>query len=165
MRPHNVKPMSGFTLIELLVVLLIISVITSVALLTIRHNENKQLEVFSQQIISRLQYAQERALLMPVDIGVVLKDKTFSFVEAVAENEADSAHTPKWLLSDDAALKSFSIENNISCAFKSKHAISILISRDGEISPFTLSCGLNGKQFGYTISDTPSGTFLLRATH
>ena len=57
--------LNGFTLIELLVVIFIISIVTSVALLSISRNENKQLEAFTNELVQTVTLAEEQAMLQP----------------------------------------------------------------------------------------------------
>jgi len=69
----------GFTLIEILVVILIISIVTSVALLSISRNENRQLETFTKDLVQTLTLAQEQAMLQPAVLGLAIERHTYQF--------------------------------------------------------------------------------------
>ena len=56
---HQAK--RGFTLLELLVVLVIISIVASMAMLTIGHNQNKEMETFTKELTQTLTLAEEQA--------------------------------------------------------------------------------------------------------
>jgi general secretion pathway protein H len=86
---------NGFTLIELLVSLTIISIIVSVAVLSVRTtNPDDILLEFSQDLKARMEYASERAALTMTSLGLFLQKDSYSFVFLDENN--------KWQMIDDS---------------------------------------------------------------
>lgn len=70
---------NGFTLIEILIVLLIISIVSGVAILSIRSNPNRQLELFADRFINLLNLASEEAMFRPDTIGLFVSNQSYHF--------------------------------------------------------------------------------------
>ena len=64
----------GFTLIEILVVIFIMGIVTSVALLTISRNENRQLEAYAKELQQTFALLEEEAMLKPSVLGLSIED-------------------------------------------------------------------------------------------
>lgn len=144
----------GFTLIEILVVIFIISIVTSVALLTISHNDNRQLESFTRELMQSLTLAEEKAMLEPAVLGVTLDKQSWqfsSFQPAAGKNKA------AWL---DA--QHLVIPSNIDVSIDSKAIPQIVISTNGDITPFTIYIARKGKAPRYAITGDANGNISSR---
>lgn len=163
----------GFTLVEILVVLFIISIVTSVALISISHNENKKIEAFANELTQLLTLAEEQAMLQPVILGVSLSGNTLQFASFQSINEKKKI----WLLLDDPILSKRNISNNIEVNVKAcnlPHETSqdqdeedeekalfnpqIIISTSGDVSPFTIYVGKRGEKPQYAIIGDADGS-------
>lgn len=156
---------SGFTLIEVLVVLLIISIVTSVALLTIRRNENKEMESLAHEITQILSLAEEQALLQPTVLGVSMTEQQMTF--ASLENSGNGKK-PTWAPFNDAVLGTHRIPKDIQISLQVDKASSnvdhgkampqIIISSNGDVTPFAIYIGKKGKKPRYVIKGNADGT-------
>jgi len=71
---------AGFTLIELLVVLLIVSVLTSIALLAFQHFGRARREKMAiAQFQNKILLAEQRAILQPAVLGLVWRPQAYVF--------------------------------------------------------------------------------------
>jgi general secretion pathway protein H len=159
------KHSAGFTLIEILVVLLIISIVTSVALLNINRNENKQMESFANELTQILTLAEEQAMLQPNVLGLSLNDNSFHFASLQPGAEKKNIWTPV----QDTILGKHNIPSNIqlnvkvggttSAAFneETKNIPQIIISTDGDITPFTIYVGKKGERPRYVVIGDADG--------
>src|SRR5438105_3387067 len=69
----------GFTLIEILIVIVIISIVTGIAALTISRNQQKQYEYLATSLSHLITLAEEEAMLRPTTLGLAFTDHTFQF--------------------------------------------------------------------------------------
>ena len=157
---------AGFTLIEVLVVLFIISVVTSVALLSINRNENKQMESFVNELRQIMTLAEEQAMLQPSVLGLTLNDHSFQF--ASLQPSADSKKN-KWSLLEDTMLGKHDIPRNIQLNIVIGNASikpaeetaiktpQIIISTNGDITPFTIYVGKIGEKPRYAVIGDADG--------
>ncbi len=153
----------GYTLIEILVVLLIISIVSSVALLSIHRNENKEIEIFANNIAQTIQLASEQAMLQPMILGLALDNRGFYFsrLQINPQGEED------WLLMKDSILSRQSVPSNIEVrmdiagsrwfAAKDEKNPPIIISTNGDFTPFTIYIGKKGEKPKYAISGKANG--------
>lgn len=160
------KRLAGFTLIELLIVMFIISIVTSVALLTISHNENHQMESFTHEITQLLTLAQEQAILEPTVLGLVLTGHSYQF--ASLEGNTISKNN-SWNLLNDTLLGIHTIPDNLQLEMKIGNAAiaanndtntinpQIVISTNGDMTPFTLYIGKKAKKPRYAITGDANG--------
>ena len=82
---------AGYTLIEILIVVLIISIVTSVAMLSIGRNENKQMESFAQELMQMLSLAEEQAMLQPTVLGLMLSEQSLQFASFKPAFDSDKS--------------------------------------------------------------------------
>lgn len=157
----------GFTLIEILVVIFIMSIVTSVALLTISRNQNRQLEAYSRELQQTLALLEEEAMLKPSVLGVSIEGNRLQLSSYhPAEGEKKSA----WKASQETKGVydiprniELSLEmsgKNISLAHddeKENHAPHIVISTNGDITPFTIYVARKGKSPRYVIKGDANG--------
>lgn len=152
----------GYTLIEILIVLFIISIVTSVALLSIRYNENKQIESFASKFADLFRLAEEQAMLQPNVLGLSIDYSQFQFSHLQFQ-----ANQQQWLPLDDTILGQQFIPNNIQIALEiqgdrtnlnESKLPQIIISSNGDITPFTLYVGQKGKKPSYMVSGEADGS-------
>ena len=147
----------GFTLIEVLVVLFIMSIVMSVALLSISHHEARQLEAFTKELVERLTLAEEQAMLQPAILGLSINKNAYQF----ASNKKEG-----WLPLQDTILAHHAIPATMQLSLEmggKKMAIEqdvpqIVISTNGDITPFTLYVGQKGKPPRYVIHGEADGS-------
>jgi len=159
----------GFTLIEILVVLFIISIVTTVALLTISRNENRKLEAFTKTFIQRMTLAEEQAMLQPSVLGLAIEGNEYQFARyQPAQGEKKSFWEPTF----DALLSHYAIPDDIELNIEvdgkktvmkshenenQKYFPQIVISTNGDITPFKIYVAKTGASPRYVISGDESG--------
>jgi general secretion pathway protein H len=157
----------GFTLIEILVVLFIISIVTTVALLSISRNENRQLEAFTKEFIQRVTLAEEQAMLQPSVLGLAIQGNAYQFARyQPAQGEKKSF----WQPTQDSLLGNYVIPGGIELNVEvggqkmvmekddsEKHSPQIVISTNGDITPFTIYVAKTGKSPRYVINGDADG--------
>ena len=159
---HGAKTkQTGYTLVEVLVVLFIISIVTSVALLSIRQNENKEMESFANELTQIVSLAEEQAMLTPSVLGLSFGDQSFHFTSLQASRDGKK---DAWAPLSDAVLGSHKIPANFEVSVKTggqqaaNKGPQIVISTDGEMTPFVIYIGKRGKKPRYVISGDADGT-------
>lgn len=157
---RNVK---GFTLIEILVVLFIISIVSSAALLSIGRNENRHIETFANELAQAMTLAEEQAMLQPTVLGLSLKEHSFQFSSFQLTAEAKKN---VWTPLQDALLGQHTIPNDIQvdvevsgnrAAAEDKTTPQIIISTNGDLTPFTIYIGKKGEKPRYAIRGDADG--------
>lgn len=160
---------NGYTLIEILVVIFIISIVTSVALLSIRQNENKQMETFANELTQAMQLAEEQAMLQPMVMGLSLNDNSFQFSSYLKDEK-----NTNWIPLDDSALGKHRIPRNIQLGVEvasqkndadkeKKNIPQIIISTNGDITPFVIYVGKKGQKPRYAIKGDADGSITNKA--
>jgi general secretion pathway protein H len=155
--------LAGFTLIEVLVVMLIISIVTSVALLTINRNENREIDAFANEFTQVLSLAEEQAMLQPAVLRVTFKEHSFQFASLQKAN--DQEQKEHWLPLSDNELGHHRIPDHIEIALKQHQASAkeiennpqIIISTNGDVTPFTIYIGKRGAKPRYVITGDSNG--------
>jgi general secretion pathway protein H len=150
------KHAAGFTLVEVLVVLFIMSIVTSVALLTINHNENRRLEAFTNELVQRMTLAEEEAMLQPAVLGLSIQDGMIQFARyQPVENEKKIS----WQPLHDHVLSDVAIPAGMEVNAKSsgKKIAWIIFSTNGDITPFTIYIAKKGKSPRYIINGDAGG--------
>lgn len=159
------KNLLGYTLIEVLVVLLIISIVSSIVLLRISFNEDKEILNFANEIQETLFLAEEKALLQPMVLGLSLNEHSLQFMHYQGIETKK-----KWISLQDhmlgqhaipAGLELVLVENGKSVdSSQKKHPLQpqIIFSMNGDVSPFQLYVGKKGKKPRYLIQGDVNGT-------
>ena len=154
----------GYTLIEILVVLLIISIVTSVGLLSIRFNENKKLETFANELTQLMTLAEEEALLKPQVIGLFLSNQSLQF--SILKEDAEDNKKEIWVPLQDLTLGLHPIPHNIQVdlfinhqriALDEKINPQIIISTNGDPTPFIMYVGKKGERPHYAVTGDADG--------
>lgn len=157
----------GFTLIELLVVILIISIVSGVALLTIGHNDHKRMQSFANELTQALTLAEETAMLQPKVLGLSFSSNAFHFVSLQASANEKKA---SWLPLQDRILKDHDIPSDMALDVVVANAQAatdeeesedanpkIVISTNGDITPFKIYVGKKGEKPSYVIVGDADG--------
>ncbi len=144
----------GFTLIEILVVMLIISIITTVAMLSMGRNNTKVIEAFVSEFTQSLNLAEEQAMLAPAVLGLTFDGKTWGFAEREKSN---------WVPWSQEGLQTRDIPNGIDVQFATTSADNnaspkIIISANGDLTPFTLYVGKTGEKPSFKIEGNADGS-------
>ena len=155
---------AGYTLLEILVVLVIISIVAGMAILTIGHNDNKEVQTFTRELAQTLSLAEEQALLQPATLGLMLTTRSFRFYEfrqtraqtgwrPVSDRELGMHSVPKdiqlSLQIDDKILSLESTEGKIPVLF---------VSTNGTLTPFTLLIGKKNQTPRYKLIGRADGS-------
>lgn len=160
--------MKGYTLIEILVVLFIVSIVAGVALLTIGRNQNKQMETFVSELTQSITLAEERAMLQPTVLGLSIGTSSLQFN---AYQPALAKEKSKWLPVQDTALSQRTIPNDIQLGlnvgqargeFSNSNGPQIIISTNGDLTPFTIYVGKKGQKPRYAITGDADGNVTSR---
>ncbi|MCD6039368.1 MAG: gspH [Gammaproteobacteria bacterium] len=166
--PRNVKTVRaadrGFTLIEILIVILIISIISGIAALTLSYNQRKQYEDLANHISQLLKLAEEEAMLRPATLGLAFTPTGFQFFEyhpsskknknlwqAVTDNPYGLQHFPKNLQ------VTVFIQNKKTPLDGQPH---IIISTSGDIIPFIIWIGKKDQPPSYQITGYANGNII-----
>lgn len=157
----------GFTLIEILVVIFIISIVTSVALLTIGRNDRKQVESFANELTQLVSFAEEQAVLRSNVLGLSF-DKNYLQFSQLQMSKNSMQQT--WQPFTDKVLGKRSLPDGVTVNVqigndkapqdgdedKPKNP-QIIISSNGDVTPFSIYIGEQGKQPLYVISGDTDG--------
>lgn len=160
----------GFTLVEVLVVILIISIVTSVALLSVGHNENKKIETFAKELTQVVSLASEQAMLQPVILGMAINEHSFEFLRYEASQDDKENH---WQPLNDNLLGRHEIPHGVSVEVKVQNnqihteekgvVPQIIFSTNGDITPFTIQVGKKGERPRHAIIGEADGHLTQKA--
>jgi general secretion pathway protein H len=155
MKPLYVEH-KGFTLMELLIVIVIISIVSSVALMTLSYNSTKNIESFAHQLMQVVTLAEHEAMLRPATLGVAFTKNSYQFY--------DYDLSSKWQLLHDNDLKKYSIPQNIQITLQINHeevALNgkpvVIISQSSDITPFVILLSERGKSPCYQVIGNANG--------
>lgn len=163
---------AGFTLIEILIVVLIISIVTSVGVLTISRNNNKEIELFAKELVQVIKLAEETAMLQPVELGLMINNQSYQFVALDATQNGKAKH---WSPLDDNALGQHPIPEHIQLSIATHSADKdeesdedkqqqpqLVISTNGDVTPFTMYIGKKGAKPRFAITGEADGTITIK---
>lgn len=134
----------GYTLLEMLVVLVIISIMTTVAVLTMGHQQERPLKTFTETLIESLTLAEEQAILQPATVALIFTAHDFGFYE----------YQQGWKPIIDDALSRQSLPPGIQVQLDKP----VVINSDGKLSDFRLRVSNQGKNRGFEIRGHIDGT-------
>lgn len=153
----------GFTLIEILVVMVIISIVTGVAMLTLTSHSGKQVDSVAKQLSGLIRSAHEQALLQSMVIGVLIQKNSYEFLQATGQNEKGKLI---WTPINDELLTHYDLPNRFELTLSNDQhddrknetlSPQIVISINGDITPFVLYVGKSGMQPHTIIKGEPDG--------
>jgi general secretion pathway protein H len=161
------QKLRGFTLIEILIVMLIISIVGSVAILTISHNQNSQYTAFAKQLTNYLTLAEQQAMMQPATLGVTFSEESFQFYQYQSDRtDKEDAWTPL----TDSILSAHRIPKDTQVtlvidgktvsptANTEKVKPSLIISSSGDLPSFVIYIGKIGTHPRYKIVGEPNGS-------
>ena len=108
----------GYTLLEILVVLTIISIVAGAGMLSIRYNDYRHIESFSQEVVQLMTLAEEEAMLRPVVLTVNLQNHELQ-ITTTEHALWKTQVIPSWM--------------------QVKMSSDVIISTSGDLTPFTMS--------------------------
>jgi general secretion pathway protein H len=156
---------AGYTLIEVLIVIFIISIVTTVTMMTISTNENRDIETFAKELTQMVSLAEEQAMLEPNVLGISLAPRSIQFSSLSKDKES---RKEVWLQLNDNALRRFTVPGFIQISLEvagskidlnqtEKSIPQIIISTNGDVTPFIMYVGKKGKKPLYAISADADG--------
>lgn len=159
----------GFTLIEILIVIVIISIVTGIAALTISRNQQKQYEYLANSLSHLITLAEEEAMLRPATLGLAFTNQSFQFFEYKNTRNTNKTH---WYPMTDKLFGLHAYSQNIKLTVKvqNKEAAldgqpKIIITSSGDIVPFTIEIGKEDQQPSYQVIGSPSGNVTSEIYH
>lgn len=160
----------GFTLVEILIVIFIISIVTSVALLTISKNENRQMELFAGELAQSVTLAAEQAMLQPAILGLSIYPSSYHFASYLPPVDGKKY---QWVPLQDKLLGKHGIPDGMEVIVQVeapqkagkkkedlKNAPQIIISTNGDMTPFKIYIGKKGKNPRYLIQGDVNGSVI-----
>lgn len=159
----------GYTLIEILIVLFIVSIVTSMAFVTIGGNENRRLESFANELTQMLTLAEEQAMLQPSVLGLSVNEQALQFASYETQEEEKKK---SWVPLTDKLLGHHRIPKGVELAIEvgdkrtssmdakkdEKNNPQIIISTNGDVTPFTIYVGKPGEKPRYIIKGHADGS-------
>lgn len=169
------KTRAGYTLIEILIVIVIISIVSTVALLSLGRNKNRRIETLANQLTQMLTLAEEQALLQPAVLGLLINERSFVFLTYQASLNSKNMI---WVPSDERSLQRHVIPDGIEIRVISSNTEDdsqleapatsagdnpilkpqVVISPNGDLTPFTISIGKEGEPPRYIIRGEADGS-------
>lgn len=159
---YNKSRHKGFTLIEILIVIAIISIVASVATLTIHFNQSKQMEGIAQNLKNLITLAEEEAILRPAILGLAFSENHFQ-VYKYQEN------TKTWQSLPNKVFQKHNIPDKTHITLKihnkeipANGIPQLIISSNGDIPAFTISIAKNGESPSYEVIGEESGNVYVK---
>src|SRR3990167_4059036 len=153
--------MKGFTLIELLIVMLIISIVAGIAVLSISTNQHKQYEMLANQLVNKIQLAEQEAMLREITIGLGLTSHTVQFY-VYQHNTKTGKHS--WQAMAEPAFKLHQLPDNLHITLKVNDEVApadghprIVISPNMALTPFVILIGKKHENPHYQIIGKANG--------
>lgn len=152
----------GYTLIEILIVIVIISIVASVATLSIHFNRNKQIEGLANQVTDLILLAENDAMMRSQVLGVGFTANTMQFFEwdekkNVWQPAPEKNFQPKKLLEDLSVTLSIN-SNDVPLDGTPQ----LIISPSGDLPAFTLSLGNKNQAPLYQVIGEDNGQVYAR---
>jgi len=151
----------GFTLIEVIIVIVIISIVSSIALITLSHNQNRNIKSFANQLLQLMTLAEHEAMLRPATLGLGFTANSYQFYQYETSE--------KWVELKDTVLKKHNLPDNIEITLKINDQIiesdgtpSIIFSENSDMTPFVILLNQPGKSPSYQITGDANGTIKAR---
>jgi len=159
----------GFTLIEILIVIVIISIVSGIAALTISRNQQKQYEYLANSLAHLITLAEEEAMLRPATLGLAFTPDSFQFFEYHNKVDKNATH---WQALTDNIFGLHSISKNIEITLFVQNKKTnlngkpqIIISPSGDIIPFTILLGKKDQPPSYKVTGYTNGNVSSRVFH
>ncbi len=162
-------PHKGFTLIEILIVIVIISIVSGIAALTLSRNQQKQYESLANRLAHVITLAEEEAMLRPATLGLAFKPDGFQFFEYHPKTNHNKI--PWHPLTDPIfGLHRIAQNTEITLFIQNKKVDlsgqpQIIISMSGDIAPFIILIGKKEQLPLYQVIGYANGTVVSRIWH
>ncbi len=159
----------GFTLIEILIVIVIISIITGIATLTISRNQQKQYEYLANSLSHLITLAEEEAMLRPATLGLAFTNHSFQFFEYKNTLNTNKTH---WYPLTDKLFGIHTYSQNIKLTVKVQNKEipldgqpKIMITASGDIVPFVIEIGKEDQKPSYQVTGYANGNVISEIYH
>ncbi len=163
---HARRRVKGFTLIEILIVIVIISIVSGVALVTLSSNKTKQLENLAKQLTHLITLAESEAMLQPCTLGLAFYHHSFQFF-----NYKPHEKNP-WQAIVTGSLGLHNIPEHVQLTLRVNDegkALDgkpyIFISESGDITAFTITIASIGHKPAYVVRGDASGNVQTEIYH
>ena len=162
---------AGFTLIEILIVMLIISIVSGVALLSVHDNPDARMRTLAKELVNAFNLAQTEAMLEPAVLGF---NNTASSYEFYRYAENDTKHP--WHAMTEPVFAKHAIPRGFKLQIKiQNHAASatdeadtenpnLIISSSGDMTPFIILIGKQDEAPRYQITGSGNGSLQIAKT-
>jgi general secretion pathway protein H len=163
--------LGGFTLIEILIVLVIISIVSTVAIMSLKANDNRKIQSFSNELGQLMSLVEEQAMLRPAVLGVKITNDHYQFLIFHSDAKMKKGESPWALLEDDKLLGVQDVPDDIALKIVTSDVHEkqaddqadtitpqIVFSTSGDITPFAIYVGAQGKEPRYVIRGEADGT-------
>lgn len=154
---------TGFTLIELLVVIVIISIVASIAMVTISANQHKRFATDANQLRNLILLAEEEALLRPGSFGISVRAHQIQFFAYYEEER-------RWQPMTETLLGVHTYDNDTELSLKMHDTLipqsnepAIIISANGDLTAFTLLIGKTHNKPCYQLIGNENGALQIEA--
>jgi len=164
MCPAAVRRPAGFTLLEVMVVMVLIGIIFSFAMLSMRGDDiAERMDREARRLETLLALANDEAILRGEELGVRFTDDGYEFLALALDG---------WKLTDDDLLKSHTLPADISLELELEDQQSlnsgdgedevetppqVLILSSGEMTPFTVTFGSSLSDYRYRLTASLMG--------
>lgn len=159
------RKVSGFTLIELLVVMVLLGLLASIGLVTVgTGNQDRELENEVQRLHAVLRMAAEEAIFSNTEIGAVIEDDGYAFLnfneedgkwEQAPQNFLRAYTLPEWMLIDfrregeERRLAGENVAGDDSVGAQQDEAYErpdFMLLSSGEVTPFVIGLEIQGSE-------------------
>ncbi len=161
------KKSFGFTLIEVLIVMVIISIVASVAVITLHTNQRKTYETLANELVNAILLAEEEAMLRPAVVGLGFTSNTFQFFTVQRDAKTNQN---KWMPIQKPALKAHPLPANTQIILKihgETVAINgqpqLIITPSNDLTPFVILIGKHDENPYYQVIGKANGEVVSEA--
>ena len=157
------KYSKGFTLIEILVVMVLLGLLSGVAVFILGSGKlQRELDIESHRLHTLLRMASEEAILSNTEIGFVIDDDHYEFLEYDDEKQTwasssvsvlKSRDLPEWLAPEFQREGRAKILGKDSSDAKESKKPDMMLLSSGEVTPFSITLRVqNNEEGGFIIS-------------
>jgi general secretion pathway protein H len=160
----------GFTLIEILIVIVIISIVSGIAALTITRNQQRDLQNLANSLTHLITLAEEEAILRPAILGLGFTPTQYQFFHY--HHQVTEDHPQHWRAMTDKIFGSHPIPKNIylRVVVQGKSVPlngqpQIIISSSGDIVPLVILIGKTNARPTYQVIGNSNGEIKSELVH
>ena len=140
---------SGFTLIEILVVIVILGITARVAFMAFGDfGKTRRIEAEAQNIAERIRLVRNAAILESTPYRISMTGQQNTITRFIKQDQWDSKTSLK--------------QNHLNIPHQLTKKSTIILQASGEITPFILTLGVNGKPPIASIEGKPNGTICVK---